>query len=78
MRISLVLSSAKERAKSTEMNRRAEMIGPSSHQIDNLLPIAAAEDGNEERQEHVDAVGLVKVLDYRNPLGRQRIVQYQH
>ena len=78
VRIALVLSSVEEWAESAEMHRRAEMIGPGSHQIDNLLPIAAAEDGNEKRQEHVDAVGLVKILDDSKPFGRRRIVQYQH
>lgn len=78
VRISLVLSSVEEWAESTKMDRRSEMIGTGSHQIDNLLPIAAADDGNEKRQEHVDAVGLVKILDDSKPFGRRRIVQYQH
>ena len=78
VRISLVLSSVEEWAESKKMDRRTEVISSGSHQVDNLLPIAAAEDGNEKRQEHVDAVGLVKILDDSKPFGRRRIVQYQH
>ena len=54
------------------------MIGPGGQQVHHLLPISASQDGNEERQEHIYAVGLVEILDDREPLCCQRIVQYQH